>query len=219
MKRIFLTATAASMLAFAVPTVASAHRGSRHHSAHHASAHKRHAVHARTVIFGPRDTSAPAPTSSTSPPVVAPPMSPEETAGTVASFTNGLLTITLSNGSSVSAQVTAATALECRSAPGATSRGEDEGGGDEQHGGPGPSDGQHDEAQGNEDGGHDGESSGEEHHGEAGGEDGHDGAGNDGENAQQGCSAGALAPGAVVREAELSVSSAGSIWVKVELAD
>ena len=39
----------------------------------------------------------------------------------------------------------------------------------------------------------------------------------DGQDEAEHCTTAALVPGAVVREAELSVSSAGAVWEKVEL--
>jgi hypothetical protein len=206
MKRIFLTAMASSTLALALPAVASAHHGGRHHGARHASAHKRHAAQARTVTFGAPGAITPASGSSTTPPAapVAPSTPSSETAGTVASFTNGLLTITLSNGSTVSGQVTDATELECQPAtPPATTGGDDEGADDGEHGEPAPSSWQQ------HDGGQQGEDGGDSQGNEAG-----DGGG---DSVQQTCTVAALVPGAIVREAELSVSGAGSIWDKLAL--
>jgi hypothetical protein len=212
MKRIFLTATAASTLALAAPAVASAHHSTRHHGARHASARKHHAITPRILTFG-----APLPTSPAPAPSTTPPVSSQTTSGVtpvaVASFTNGLLTITLSNGSSVSGMVTEATELKCPAgASGASSGDDDENAGQDEHGGSGPSsEGRHDEGQSGGDGGGDG-------HDDEGAEDARDGESRDGADTQQGCPAGALASGAAVREAELSVSSAGSVWEKVELA-
>jgi hypothetical protein len=213
MKRIFLTAAAASTLALAVPAGASAHHSSRHHGARHVSARTHHHLQPRIVTFGAPVSTTPAPASSTTPPV-GPPTTPGEAPVKVASFTNGLLTITLSNGSSVSGMVTNATELECQAAAPETMAPEQDGAtGEEQHGGPGPSDGQqHDEGQGGRDGGGDGNDN------EASGDGGHGEEGREGDNLQQGCPTGALVAGAVVREAELSVNSTGSIWDKVELA-
>lgn len=93
----------------------------------------------------------------------------------------------------VSGRVTDATELKCEGAQ-ATAMHDD---GD--HGGGGDNSGQ----QSGDDNGDQGDNSG-------------DLAENQGENEQL-CTTASLTPGAVVQEAELSVSSAGAIWDKIEL--
>jgi hypothetical protein len=196
MRRIFLTAISSSALALALPGVASAHHGNSHQSSRSASGHHRHRHHhrhAHIVRFG---AAASAPTQSSS---ATPSVTPPSPAGTVASFTAGVLRITLGDGSTVSGQVTERTELECQSAmpiaAASSNDGESRGG---EHGGPGQSSGQQEGAR----------------HGDDQGEDqGED----DGEGAQQSCATAALVPGAVVREAELSIGGAGAVWQKVEL--
>jgi len=141
-----------------------------------------------------------------------------ETAGTVTSFANGVLTITLADGSSVSGKVTEETEIHCQAAvPPA------EGGGD-----------QGDEHSGSEGAEADGIAHGQQHaqsgdNGQAtgaGGEDEEGGQGSgDGEDAQgngegdggQSCTTAALVPGAIVREAELSLDGSGAVWDHIDL--
>jgi hypothetical protein len=77
----------AALSLLAVPAVAAAHGNGHHHGRHH---HKHHAKKARDVTGA--------------------------ATGTVASFTDGALTITLPNGRSFTADVTNRTILECRTA-------------------------------------------------------------------------------------------------------
>jgi hypothetical protein len=192
MRRILLMAVASSALALAAPGVASAH-----HSKHHSSRHKRH-THAHLVKFGTFGTAfGPAsPSGST-------PTSPSgETAGTVASFTGGVLTITLKDGSTVSGKVTEQTGLECQSAtPSTSTEADDEGGGDDSSGG----------ASGEHGGPVEGHPTAHESSDSGGGDAGGD------EGGSSSCTTAALVPGAVVGEAELSVSGAGAVWDKVQL--
>ncbi|HYM54521.1 MAG TPA: hypothetical protein VES97_04105, partial [Solirubrobacteraceae bacterium] len=125
-----------------------------------------------------------------------------ETAGTVASFTGGVLTITLTDGSTVSGKVTEGTEIHCQPAAPPTAGSDDDQNGDEASGGNG------------EDGSSQGGGLGLGSHaddmsGGGGGED--DGQG------QQGCTTAALVPGAVVREAELSVNGSGAVWDHIDL--
>jgi hypothetical protein len=193
MRRVFLTAVASSALALAVPGVASAQHGKRHQS-HRASSHKRHHRHAHIVRFGTLATAS-TPSSSASSPAT-----PSSPAGTVASFTGGVLTITLSDKSTVSGKVTEQTELECRS-PAPTASASSHDGGD-----------RHDSS-GSASSQQAGSQSGDGEQGEDQGED----QGDDDQGAQQSCTTAALAMGAVVQDAELSISSAGAVWHKVEL--
>jgi hypothetical protein len=200
MRRIFLTAVASSAMALAVPGVAAAHHGKSHGSSRSASSHhKRHHRHARIMRFG---SAASAPTSgSTSTPTSPTTTLAGESAGTVTSFTNEVLTITLKDGTTVSGKVTEKTEIECApSAPMAAASSHD-GGGDQ--GGQGQLGSQQEGGEPGQDGGHDGQ-------GEDQGDD-------NGEASQQSCTTAALVPGAAVREAELSVGGAGAVWQKVEL--
>lgn len=192
MKRTLLAVMASSMLVFAVPAVASAAHGKHHHGAR--SAHKRHGKHARLMTFVPKTTAPSATTTSPTTPS-------DETVGAVTSFTGGVLTITLNDGTVVSGKVTEQTELRCQSATSPSSTGkDDQGGGDDQngresgeHGGPSPIGLEHRDFQGGD------------------GQDANQ-SGND-----ESCTTAALAPPAKVREAELSLSSAGAVWEKVDL--
>jgi hypothetical protein len=201
MKRIFLTATASSMLALAIPGMAlAAHHGKHHHGAHHASAHKRHAARAHLVSFGA--ASVPGSPSGSQKTSATPATPSNETAGTVASYENGVLTIKLNNESTVSGLVTENTEIECESAsPTPTTTDEDDqGGGDDQSG--------------SESGEHGGSSTqhGDGRHSQG---DGGEGQGDEGE--PQSCPANPLAKGVIVRKAELRLSSTGAVWEKVDL--
>jgi hypothetical protein len=201
MKRTLLAVMASSMLVFAVPAVASAAHGKHHHGAR--SAHKRHGKHAHLLTFAPKTTAASRTTTSPTTPSTP----SDETVGAVTSFTGGVLTITLNDGTVVSGKVTEQTKLECTPAtPPTTTGDDDQGGGDDQgsgpsgeHGGPsvaGQTDAsQHSDFQGDGGDGHDGNQSGND----------------------ESCTTAALAPPAKVREAELSLSSAGAVWEKVDL--
>ncbi len=229
MNRLLLTSVTSMLLAVVVPgTAAAARHTARRHGARHASVHKHPARRASTVAFSaapvvgtrPGSTAPPAPGGP--PSATDTPSAPSgEAAGKVASFANGVLVLTLGNGSTVEGLVTEATDLECAlAAPPPTSSGEDDqGAGDDErgegeggvHGSPAAhrqdvgrrSDGAHGE--GNE--GRDGQ-------GDEGGEGGEE---EDGGPPPVSCTAAALVPGAAVREAELRLGSAGAVWEKVEL--
>jgi hypothetical protein len=127
----------------------------------------------------------------------------QEHAGRVTSFQGGMLTIEVFGGSPLTGQVTADTEIECHGTT-ATAAHNDSGdgeNGDGQFGNQGPSDG-------NQAG------DGEDDHGDHG--DRGDRENDDGEG--QACPDGALAPGAVVQEAELRVTSAGTVFTQIELA-
>jgi hypothetical protein len=198
MKRIItIASTGATLLAVALlPAAASAH--GQHHRHHHARAH------ARIQSFGTGNPVAPASAS----------------AGTVTSFTAGVLTIKLSDGTSVTGKVTTATELKCEpaaAAPIAQTADQSSSGGDsgsaqtpagDGHGGPGSSDSQ--------------STSGVTPAVEPADENGQDiGEAEDQQNppANGGevCDITSLTPGAVIRQAELSVTSAGAAFVEVEI--
>jgi hypothetical protein len=192
MKRMLITAVASSALALGAPAVASAHH---HHKRHHA---KHLARHARVLTFkgAGSSTSQPSPTSPASTPA-------GEPAGTVTSFTSGVLMITLTDGTVVSGKVTEQTELACRSST--ADMGDDQGARDDQGGG--------DDQGGRESGEHGGpvDMARESDSHATDGQDDDEGAGN------ESCTSAALVPGAKVGEAELRVSSAGAVWEKVEL--
>jgi hypothetical protein len=235
MRRIFLTAVASSALVVSAPSVASAsHNGKSKscHRAHHAK-HSSCASRARRLRFGaPLVAGAPAgsaPSSSTPPATAGTPGSPTtptpgETAGTVKSFTEGVLVITLNDGTTVSGKVTEQTEIHCQSgSPTGSNDGSD--GGDETGGEDGnPSSG----SPGSSAGGDaraastssDGEGGGPGHEDGEGGGPGHEGddeGSGDDEHASGPCTTAALVPGAVVREAELSIGSSGAVWDHIEL--
>jgi hypothetical protein len=193
MKRIALiTSTAAMLVALALlPAVASAR--SHHHRHHHA------ATKARLRTFGATTSTS---TSTTPAP---------ESAGTVTSFTAGVLTIKLTDGTIITGKVTTATELKCEAAPvPATARVADHGGGqgggpsvagisggNDGHGGPGSSDTQ----------------------GQPGGapteSDDNNGAGETGP--AEPCELTSVKEGMIVQRAELSISSAGATFRELDI--
>lgn len=183
MRRTIMAAVAT--LSLAAPSAALAHHGERHH--HHRGRHHHHvhvlAFHAQAPAGAPGSTSTPA--------------ASEEGAGTIASFNEGVLTIKLNDGSTVSGKVDEGTEIECPAVTAsAADFGRDHGDDGDDHdrfddnGRDGPGDIHHGDCPGHEDGG------------EAGG--GH-------------CTTAALVPGASVKEAFLAIGSQGARWVKVEL--
>jgi hypothetical protein len=119
----------------------------------------------------------------------------QEKAGTVVSFTGGVLTVHLFNGDDVKGTVDDNTELECEQAQPTTTttttaRTADDGPGDDE---------------GDDNGDH--------------GDDGGDDQGDDNENdqGQAGCDASLLTPGAVVGEAELKATAAGLVFREIEL--
>jgi hypothetical protein len=181
MKRILLVAVSSSALALAAPAIASAH----HHGKHH---HKHHGGTARVLDFraSAPATSSPAPTTPTT-----------ESAGKVASFKEGVLTITLNDGTSVSGKVTEQTQIHCSQPP--TTGGED----NDDEAGSGEGD------QGSSDQARASESSLPVAHAADHGDEGDEG--------QQNCTTSALTEGALVGEAELVIGSTGAVWDRVDL--
>jgi hypothetical protein len=206
MKRIFLAAMASSMLALAAPGIASAAHNGKRHGGHRSRTHAGHAKSAHVVTFTAR-TAAGASSGAPSTPTT----TAGETVGTVTSFTNGVLTITLGDGSTVSGKATEATEIQCQSATPPASPTDDEnqgGGGNDQSGSDGGGQGAPRSSSGPIEA---------QQHADSlnanGGGDGQD----EGEHGAESCTVAALIPGAVVREAELKVSSAGAVWEKVDL--
>lgn len=194
MKRIILIAsTAATFLAVALaPAVASADGHHHHHHRHH---HR--GAHLRL-----RSSATDGPTVPTS-----------DNAGTITSFTGGVLTIKLTDGSSVTGKVTTATELKCETAPvSSMARVADHGGSDG-----GPSEGSNssgndssgdNSSDDNDDHDHDGQPQPPEGKQPPEGEDNHQG---------EACETSSLNEGIIVRNAELSVTSAGATFLEVEL--
>jgi hypothetical protein len=204
MRRAMLAALSVIALALASPGAALAHHGHRGH--HHKGKVKAHHARVRFERFG-----APTPSSSETPSDTGSEetktASPTEVVGTVASFENEVLTITLNDGSTVKGKVTSATEIECMTASaGASSteegREEDKGSGDDQSG---------DRDQGSSD--EESQSSGEE------GQSKEDGGDDDVETAaaEPECGTAALTPGTGVREAELKIGPGGAEFESVEL--
>jgi hypothetical protein len=113
-------------------------------------------------------------------------------AGTITSFTDGVLTITLNDGSTVSGKVTDATEIHCQAAQ--------------------PTEMQNDELSSGDDSG---DQSGDQGDGSDDQGDGSDDQGED--QGEQMCGPSALAPRAAVQDAVLGISSAGAIWDNVDL--
>jgi hypothetical protein len=118
-----------------------------------------------------------------------------EKAGTVVSFTDGVLIVHLFNGDDVKGTVDGDTEIKCEHAPAMTTtaaRTADDGPG-------------HDGDEGDDD-------NGDDHggHGDDGGDD-------DNEDNQPGCDASVLTPGAIVGEAELKATAAGLVFREIEL--
>jgi hypothetical protein len=211
MRRMIITAVASAALA--VPGIALAsHQGEQQqrddHGVHHARHHARHHHHAHLVTFGASASSAPAGGSGTTTPTAPVPTS-DESAGTIASFSNGLLTIALKDGSTVSGEVTSFTEIECRSAMAAAASHGDQGDQNDQ------GDDRGRDGQSNSGPSNGGQNDGQAH--DEGDDNGQDVGDDNGQDEAEHCTTAALVQGTVVREAELSVSSAGSVWRKVEL--
>ena len=157
-------------------------------------------------------------------------MDGEENAGTIASFDGetGKLTINLFGGETLSGFVTEETEIQCEdhSGAGASASSEDNSGEEESE--PGDDNGGEEEA--GDDNGNDEEEVGDDNGGqgeeEPGDDNGGDNSGPGSENSGPGngednsgnCTAAALAPGAVVQEAELKVENGKATFEKVELS-
>jgi hypothetical protein len=177
-RRVTIILSAALMLIALVPASALARRHGHHHRGRH---------HARIERFGDVNGSWHGSDSA-------------DKAGMVKSFTDGVLTITLGDGSTASGAVNRDTELECMApeqAQGEPGDGGD-GGGDQS----GDNNLSRDAQTVSSDGG--------------GGSDdqGEDQSERDDANT---CASANLTPGTVVHEAELRITSAGSVWQKVEL--
>jgi hypothetical protein len=203
MRKSLLTAMGIMALALAVPSAALAHHGRGHHRHHHHGALAHHAKF-RIVHIG-------AGASGSAPPSTTPPTTPPapENAGTVASYTGGVLTLTLNDNSTVSGKVTANTRIRCVKATPPTTGpvtptnegpGDDNGQGDDQDRG--------DMNQGD--------------HGWGGwqhGDKGNDGDDDDGVEGtpEPPCDSSSLTPGAIVRAAELRIGPGGTEFESILL--
>ena len=199
MRRTNITLSAVLMLLAFAPASALA----RHH-------HRRHHSHARIERFG-RDVTSGTTTSSSA-----------DSAGTVVSFSGGVLKLMLADGSTVSGSVTNDTELECMAPeqPQTIHEEGDGGSGDQSGSGDNQSGSDDNQAQGSDDqsAGEDQGDAAERNDNQAEDQNENDAAEqNDNEDAQSNCSTGDLMPNTVVREAELRLSSAGGVWKKVEL--
>jgi hypothetical protein len=125
----------------------------------------------------------------------------------VSSFSGGVLTIKLNDGSMVSGKVTPDTEIECSAPDQTTSGGTDENDGDGDHNSGGDNQDQQSGTGGNQTG-----------QNEASDTNDNDASENDNEDqGQPACDSSALTTGAVVREADLKLSGGGATWKKVEL--
>jgi hypothetical protein len=115
MRRMIMTAVATVSLA--APSAALAHNGEHHRAGERHHHHRGHHRHAHVLAFHAQAPASPA--SGTSSPSPATPAS-EDKAGTIASFTGGVLTIALNDGSTVSGKVTERTEIECPAPPSAS---------------------------------------------------------------------------------------------------
>ncbi|HEY2006559.1 MAG TPA: hypothetical protein VGG87_08910 [Solirubrobacteraceae bacterium] len=186
------------------PALARQHDHRAHERRHHERRHherRHHHARIRHRTFG--SAAGTSGTTSTS----------NDNAGTVSSFTNGVLTITLHDGSMVSGAVNRDTKIECR---GNGARGDQDPG--DNDAGENAGERAHDARSGGGDssGRDDNPGAGDEAQGE------NDNPGDDDNNdnnndEMQNCSSSALTHGTVVREAELAVGSGGARWDKVEL--
>ncbi len=171
MRRLMFTAIASVAVVAFVPASALAQHHGRHHKRHHHHAHIRR--------FG--DVTSPGSPTTTP--------SPSQSAGTVASFSNGVLTITLTDGSTVSGAVTNDTEIECMAPDTSGSSGSS---GTMQRADDSPGDnGGGDQGSGDDD--------------------------NGGASSSSSCSTADLTQGTPVAGAELKITSSGNVWDKIEL--
>jgi hypothetical protein len=194
MRRLKLALAATVSVLAVAPAVALAHH-------HHLRKH-----HSRIMRFG--DLSGQPSTTS-----------PTTNAGTVVSFTGGVLTIQIGS-STVSGTVTNDTAIECATS-GQDQSGEDQG--DQSTGSTDQSTGDDDQSTSGTD-----QSTGDDDQSTSGsdqttsgtdqstGED-DQGSGEDDQGSSGSCSSSNLTPGTAISAAELRISGAGNVWEKVEL--
>jgi hypothetical protein len=207
-----LIACAAMVLVLAVPGVASAKRGDRNHDripdrwerAHHLSLRFNQARRDQDrdglrnlAEFRAGDNPRKADTDGDGVP------DGQEHAGRVTSFQNGVLTIEVFGGQTLVGQVTPDTAIECKGAGARTAH--HDGNGDTSPDNSGPGSGENQADSGAVDDHGDRQDRGDDDNDE---NDRHD---------QHACPDGALAPGAVVHEAELRATGTGTVFSQIEL--
>jgi hypothetical protein len=186
------------LLAFAPASAVARH----HHRRHHGRTH-----HARIERFGDVNNM---PATSSSP----------DNAGTVQSFHNGVLTIVLNDGSTITGRVTNDTELECMAPEQNQTMHEDGDRGDGDQSGDGDNSGSGDnqaQASGDQSSGEDQGDAAEQNDNQAEDQNENEAAEENENEMENNCSTSHLTPGTIVHEAELRISSTGSIWKKVEL--
>jgi hypothetical protein len=172
---LFLLMVSGALLVLTPASALARHHHKRHHTRHHARA--------RILRFGtamPSQSGSGGNDAQTG-------QGSDQNAGMVAGLTNGTLTITLNDGSTVSGKVTQDTQIECDSSGSTTMHADDASA--------------------------ENSNSGDDDSGSA--DSGDDDAQED--QGAQSCSSSDLQPGTPVREAELKVSGAGATWDKVDL--
>lgn len=204
MRRTILIAAACIAAVAVIPGAALARHSSRHVRHHKATHHAK----IRHLFFNAGGTSNTGTTGMTGP------AGPTGPAVTVQSFTGGVLTLTLADGSTASGTVTGDTEIDCGSMGGDQGDQGDQGdGGDQGNQG---DDLAFDDGPGwNGPTGTSGATGPTGDQGDQGGDNqGDDDGGDQGSGAS--CMS-ALTPGAVVTEAEMAISSSGKTWEKIEL--
>jgi hypothetical protein len=216
MKRALPIAAALAALTLIAPGAALAGHGHRHH---HKAKHKARHAKVRFEHFGPTtlgSTTGTQPSTvpaSPTPPATAP--AANENAGKVASYKDGVLTLTLNDGSSVSGKVTSDTQIECVSATPPPSQD------DQDEGAAGDDKGQNEQNQGDHNqGDHGNGNEGDQpsaHQSQAiqGDDDGEEG--QEPPTSEPPCDTSALVPGAIVRAAELRIGPNGNEFESIEL--
>jgi hypothetical protein len=199
MKRIAITTSLASVLLLASGGSAQArgHHSRHHQRGKHGGAHIERILPPGGAALNAGASGGPSSGASGDPGLEA--GDSTEAAGTVTSFADGVLTITLNDGTVVRGHVTEQTEISCEPAQATAHAASDDGGKDQGSGDEsGTSQEQGDEGSGNED---------EQ-------DDSND---DSGSAAPASCGPASLTTGAFVREAELRVSSAGSVFIRIEL--
>jgi hypothetical protein len=172
MRRIMFTILACTALSVAAPAVASAHDGQGNHHKRHHVRHEQFVGHRHARDFGN-----------------------DMVAGTVTSFTNNVLTITLNNGNTVSGLVTDNTEVKCENPANNDPNGDN------------------DVEQGDRIADH-GPGGGGDNGGDSGNRGDDNGNRGDENNNDNMCT---IAPGMGVRDASLRINGGGSFWDEVEL--
>lgn len=219
MRRLMLAALGIMALALAVPGAALAHKGHHHNKGHHHAKRKARHASIRFEHFGAFTASEPTGTGTATGTVTSGSTTSTgstrsttpENAGTVVSYTNGVLKLELSNKSMVEGNVTAGTEIQCVKAaatsttpsggePSDQSPGDDSGQGDDQSRGDMSQQGDQQSS-----------SSGEPQQGEDGQDSSDDDVEAQSTSAPEApCDTSALTLGTVVRSAELRIGPSGS---------